>query len=147
MPHTRELFGDMLFFLVYLDWTPRVKGSLCSWSGEGGRGGVKRLGLRLCWGEVGGESGRGYWETTGNRDGRCGGEVKLGRLIVGGEVVELFRDGVGEGSHDPEPPCLLLEGSMTPPPGPAPRHGWLTLAPLTGCRATMGPRGRWHGEE
>ena len=60
LPYTRELFGDMLFFLVYLAGIPRDKGSLCSWSGEGGRGGVKRLGLRLCWGEVGGESGRGY---------------------------------------------------------------------------------------
>ena len=57
---TRELFGDMLFFLVYLAGMPRTRDSLCSWSGDGRRGGVNRLVLELCWGDVGGERGRGY---------------------------------------------------------------------------------------
>ena len=51
--------------------------------------------------------------------------------------MELFLDSVGEGSHDPVPFCLGFEGGITPPPGPAPRHGWFPLlAPFTGCRAT-----------
>ena len=91
----------------------------------------------LCWGEVGGERGRGlYWETTGKREGRWGARAcRLGLRTAVGELVELkelFREGVGEGSADPVPGRHLM-GPGAEAPGP--RQGWQGIA-FTGWRAT-----------
>ena len=127
-PPMRELLGDMLFFLVYLG------APLCSGSGDWGLGGP---GLMLCWGEVGGERGRGlYLETTGRWEGRWGAMVcRLGLRTAVGELVEpreLFREGVGEGSAEPVPGRHLM-GPGAEAPGP--RQGWHCTA-FTGWRAT-----------